>query len=435
MKIPVRIIAPIALATVCAGLLMVFLWWQLTQSTLMASGRTLQEFTLPGTGPALFSDTVVATQDLALLRLREGDLFALRGEWQDAEQAYAEAVQEGAGLPALRKLAQAQLQRRNMKGIRETLRNMKNAGARPEDIVLLEVIIHLRTGELVAARTLLESAEDSPQQHYGFALLALIQGNHEQAMQELTLTAEGWDPVLRSNARTLRAAYDEFALFPDGADAHLITLISRALAQVQECELALPLLVQVTSVKDDYRDAWIVQGYCELVTERTEQSLASLEHAYALDPQKPEIQYFLARAYAAMHEVQNAITFFEYALTNGFVPQAEVRRLIARYALEIGNAGLALDQYEALTDDPQASIEAYEGFVTAAASLGRPEEALVKAIEATKKWPEDAGAYSLLGTVAAQLGKTEDARIAFEKALEINPKFPGLQEQLDALKK
>ncbi len=433
MKIPTRIIAPVLLASICAGLLMSFLWWQLTQSTLQLGGQQFADTELLGAPMPTISEIPFDSDDASLLFLRQGDIFALRGEWQEAQEQYEKSVKSGGGLPSLRKLAKAQLQRRDMKGVRSTLKQLKSAGARPEDVLLLEVIIKLRAGELVDASKVLESAEDSPQKHYGLALLSIIQGSHQRAIQELALTINGWDPVLRSYARTLNAAYDEFDLFPSGSDIHLITLVSRALAQVQECELALPLLIQVTSSKDDYRDAWVVQGYCELTTERPEQALASLEQAYSLDPQKPEIQYFLARSYADLHEYQNSITFFEYALTNGFVPQGEVRRLIARYALEIGNAGLALDQYEALTNDPNATFESYQGFVTAAAALGRAEAAMEKAELATELWPKNAKAFELLGTVALQLEKKEEAKAALEKALEMNPSLPGVKEKLLAL--
>lgn len=433
MKVSPRIIAPVLLATICAGLLMAFLWWQLTQSTLIAGGKTFQNTDLLGLNPGNLSDEPITADDVSLLHLRQGDILALRGDWQDAQNEYEKSVKAGGGLPALRKLAQSQMQRRDIRGVESTLRQMKNEGARPEDILLLETIIDLRSGELVKAKGVLDNAEDSPQKHYGLSLLSIIQGEHQTAVSELELTAAGWDPVLRSYARTLQAAYQEFDLFPEGSDLHLITLLSRALAQVQECELALPLLVQVTSIKDDYRDAWIVQGYCELITERPEQALASLEHAYSLDPQKPEIQYFLARSYAALHEYQNAITFFEYALTNGFIPQSEVRRLIAKNALEIGNASLALDQYEALTEEPDATLEVYQGYITAAAALGRPEEALTKAIQATTRWSTDARAYELLGTVALQIGQTEQARAAFEQALKIDPDLLSAQEKLSQL--
>lgn len=434
MKLPPRVIAPVLLATICAGLMMAFLWWQLTQSTLINGSKQFTDTSLFGVTPGGTVDEPIASGDVSLLHLRQGDIFALRGQWADAQEEYEKSVEANGGLPALRKLAQAQMQRRDIRGTQSTLKKMKSAGAREEDILLLETIIDLRSGELVNAREVLEQAEDSPQQHYGFSLLAIIEGNHERAMQELELTANGWDPVLRSYARTLQSAYQEFALFPEGSPLHLTTLLSRALAQVQECELALPLLVQVTSVQDDYRDAWVVQGYCELVSERPEQALASLEHAYSLDPQKPEIQYFLARSYAALHEYQNAITFFEYALTNGFVPQDEVRRLIAQNALEIGNAGLALNQYDELTKDSEATLEMYEGFVSASLALGRPEDAIAKARSAAEKWPDDARAFELLGTVAMQMELTDEARAALTQALKLNPKLLSAQEKLNQLK-
>ncbi|MDA1208709.1 MAG: tetratricopeptide repeat protein [bacterium] len=430
MKIPPRILAPIVLAVSCTAVLMIFLWWQLTQSTALirtASHReTPQETTVETeelTGP-------IDPRDRALFHLRQGDLLALRGQWDEAESEYEQAVKANGGLPALRKLAQAQLQRRDISGVRSTLRKLKKEGARSEDLLLLESIVALRTGELVDARKLLENAEDSPQKQYGLALLSIIEGSHIQAQEQLDLVVGGWEPVLRSHARTLQAAYQEFSLFPESSNVHLITLLSRGLAQVQECELALPLLIQVTQVKDDYRDAWIIQGYCEVTTERPEQALASLEHAYNLDPQKPEIQFFLARSYADLGDHNNAITFFEYALTNGFEPAAEVYRLIAQEALLSGNADLALKQYEALTQDSKATIESYEGYVNASITLDRKEDAYIIAKQAVDRWPENASAYDLLGWASLESGKKAEAVQALTRALEINPYLMSAKERL-----
>jgi len=381
----------------------------------------------------LIDDSPIDPQDRALFHLRQGDIFALRGNWADAEWEYQRSVELNGGLPSLRKLAQAQLQRRDNKGVNQTLKKMKAEGARSEDMLLLESIIELRIGELVKARGILENAEDSPQKHYGLSLLYIVEGNHELALQELDTVINGWDPVLRSYARTLKAAYNEYTLFPESPNIHLITLISRALAQVQECELAIPLLIQVTQTKDDYRDAWIVQGYCELITERPQQALASLERAYALDPQKPEIQYFLARSHSALDEHENAITFFEYALENGFDPPSEVQRLIAEEALEIGNSGLALDQYEALTEAANTSIEFFEGYIETSINIGKTDEAYEKAQDAVKRWPKDAIAHYLFGWAALEKEEEDEAREALEKALEINPYLTSAKEKMKEL--
>ena len=319
------------------------------------------------------------------------------------------------------------------RGTRATLRRLKVEGARAEDLLLLESVVLLRTGELVKARSILEAAEESPQKHYGLALLAIIQGMHEQAKVELAQVIAGWDPLLRTNARSLNAAYDEFALFPESQELHLVTLLSRALAQVQECELALPLLVQVLEQQDDYRDAWIVQGYCELTTERFEQSLASLERAYAIDPEKPEVQYFLARAHAALKDHENAITFFSYALQNGFKPEEEVRHWIAREAGEVDNTDLAIEQYTALAKADDAPLEATEELVALLGAVGRKEEAFGAALKAATRWPEEAKVQLLLGQTALAADRKTEAREAFEKALRLDPSMKEAEENLQKL--
>lgn len=406
---------------------MVFLWWQLKESTRLINPQAIETTTLT-TSPTAVTPEMTGDEDASVIHLRRGDLFAERGEWADAQDEYQKSVDTGGGLPALRKLAHAELQRRDIKGVEATIKKLKAEGARPEDVLLLQIIIRIRSGELVDARNLLQVAPDSPQQHYGLALLAIIEGNHPEAQKQLELTVGGWDPVLRSYAKTLQAAYTEFGLFPEGSPMHLTTLLSRALAQVQECEIALPLLVQVTGVKEDYRDAWIVQGYCELVTERPDQSLASLQRAYSLDPQKPEIQYFLARAYGDLYQQQNAITFLEYALSNGFQPQSEVHRLIAKNALALGNGELALEQYDAMTKGDDAIEEFFESYVTVAISLMKNNEAYAKAKAAVQKWPDDPRAYTLLATAAVALDKKDEAKAALEKALEINPRYALAKE-------
>ncbi len=436
MKIPTRVLIPVGLALLCAAALLGYLWWQLTAASRGVLRRNVDATTDNPTGSGSIGTVLVPadSRDLSLLKLREGDLFAVRGEWAEAAVSYEQAVGADGGLPALRKLALAQLQRRDIGALQETIRKLKAAGARPEDVALIENIVLLRTGELSNARKRLEDAVDSPQKHYALALLSIIEGNHTVAQQELQLVTTGWEPALRTNARTLIAAYEEFALFPQSSDLHLITLLSRALAQVQECELALPLLAQVTKEKEDYRDAWIVQGYCELTTERPQQALVSLERAYNLNPEKPEIQYFLARAHAALNQHENAITFLEYALQNGFTPKSEIRRLIASEALKKGDAAAALGQYKALVEEPDAGIEAFDGAVSTAVALKRNDEAIALATLSTQRFPQTAQAFDLLGWAYLEAGKKDEARAALTKALEIDPYLLGAKERLGKLK-
>jgi tetratricopeptide (TPR) repeat protein len=437
MSVSPRIAVPVIAALLIVATAGGYFFWQLenTRAELTAgSSSTTNAGVITTQGIATPSTTTIDdTGDASLLHLRRGDVFALQGDWKDAEDEYTQAVKAGGGLTALEKLAQAELQRRDIHGAQDTLDQMRRNGAKPEDILLLESIIDLRTGQLDKAKTALTAAEDSPQKHYGLGLLAIVNGDGDTAQKELTLVQNGWEPVLRSYAQTLLSAYQEYALFPQSPQIHLETLVAHALAEVQECELALPIVSQVTSAQDDYRDAWIVQGFCELTTERTQDALASLEHAYQLDPEKPETQYFLGRTYAAIGDHSNALTFLQYALQNGFTPESEVRRLIAIEAIATGNIGLALDQYDAATKLPDVTIDTYVAYVHAAIAAGKTQEATVKAQEATQKFPDEAAAWDLLGFAELQSDNAALATTHFQKALQINPNFQSAKDHLKQL--
>ena len=433
-RLPSRIIVPIAFAALCAVAISGVLTWQagrtraLLGKQLIAVRTQKQIDDVPVN--ALPTNDV---KDAALSALREGDLSALEGDWKRAQTLYQRAVDARGGVPALRKLMQAQLQRRDIPAARDTLTRLKLAGARTEDITMLEALMLLRTGELQQAQQFLDSADASPQRSYGLALLAVVQGSHDAGQAALRDVESGWDPVLRANARLLLSAYEEYSLFPESPNIHLIALLSRALAQVHECELALPLLSQVTRQQDDYRDAWIVQGYCELTTERLPEALASFERAYALDPEKPETQFFLGRTYAAQGDHASALTFFQYALKNGFQPESDVRRAIAKAAMASGNSTEALEQYDALLSAPDAEPSIFEEYVDAALSVNLVEEALARSTAATERWPENPRAWYLLGRTAALADRRDAARSAFQKALQVDPDFTAARDALQAL--
>lgn len=425
---------PAALALAVAALIGGFLFWQLDNARALLqrmgdapteSGSTIRPIS-PLPAP-------VERGDAALTALRAGDLLALRGEWTDAEREYTAAVEAGGGLTALRKLAQAQLQRRNVEAARQTLGTMRSAGARDEDLVLLESIIDLRSGALDDARRLLTDAAESPQKHYGLALLSLIETRHDDARAALSTVLGGWEPTLRGYAKVLLAAYEEYDLFDGSPETHRQTLLARALADVGECELALPMLSSVLATQDDYRDAWIVQGYCQLTTERPDEAKISLERAYAIDPQKPEIQYFLARTFSKLGDHQASVTYLKYAIENGFSPLAEAKRLLAAEAFAIGDSTLALQQLDDIARADGAGIDAYVDFVTAALGVGQKEEAYVSAQSAVAAHPDSAVAHDLLGWAAMETKRNDEARAELQKALDRDPTLQSARDRLSDL--
>ncbi len=433
MKISPRIAIPILAACAVAGGMLTLVWWQLSISSDQLKKQLQTTAQVSAISVTSVANDSTDLGDEVLLHLRQGDLDALQGDWPASEKEYMQSVNQGGGIPALRKLAEAQIQRREMDGAQKTISQLRQLGAKDGDLLLLQVSILLRTGEVVKARALLDGGADSPQKQYGLALIGIIQGDNENAQKNLQAVIAGWDPALRTYARTLQAAYDEYALFPQSATIHLTTLLSRALAQVQECDLALPLLGQVVTQQDNYRDAWIVQGYCQLTTERMQDALASFERAYALDPEKPEIQYFLGRAYLSLKDSKNAITFLQYALQNGFQPETEVRKQLAAAALGAGDPSLAFDQYKSMSHLTDADIGVYQQAVTLGIALGRTQDAYDLAGNAITKWPNSARAYDLAGWSAQELHRKDQARAALEKALQLDPTLQSAKDHLGKL--
>lgn len=439
MKRFFRLLWPVFAGLLLGGAVIGFLSWQLSRATERLKAE-LNERNAPKPIAAPLASVlpsndlnVLPSSDRALVELRRGDVAALQADWKTAEEAYRASVDAQGGVTAERKLAWAQMQRRKFDEARSTIAHLKQEGMRREDASLLEALILLRMHQIPEAKNLITTSDESPQKHYAQALYAVITGDHDTAKKELKTVVGGWDPDLRDRAQVLQGAYDEFAVFPQSTPEHLTTLLARALAGVQECELALPLLEGVLAKEGDYRDAWIVQGFCQLTTERPDNALVSLERAYSLDPENQAVQYFLGRAYAVLGDHQNAITFLQYSIKNGLSPATQARRVLAKEAQAVGNPLLALEQLLALARASDSTIDDVTAYVTVALAAGQGTDASDVARMAVGRWPQDATAQELLGLAAKATGNRDEAKKAFEAALKIDPTREASKKGLEGL--
>ncbi len=437
MRLPPRIYVPALAAGLTALVIGLVFLWQIQQSVqVIESGffgaRPQTSLTSIGTGRK--RGTVISGSQ-ALVLLREGELLELQGEWEKAEQKYQESVANGGGLPSLRRLAAIQMQRRKFDDARKTIQTIRNNDSDADDAKMLEGLLELRSGAVKKAKNIFQSMRSLPQGQYGLGLVAIAENEHERATALLTDAAASAGSDTQSSARILLDAYREFSLFADKQDEHLLALLARALAQVNECEIALPLAQKATQSLPSYRDAFLVKGYCELVTERTSQALATFERAYAIDSEKPEIQYFLARTYKAMNDTRNAITFLQYAIINGFKPERDARELLAAYAIDASDTALALEQYAAIIEDAPEDISATETYVSLAIRIpGKSEDAYQAALSLKKRLPNDPNALALLAEASQASGKREEAANNAEAALRLDPKNTRAKTVVERLK-
>lgn len=427
MKPSLRIVIPIALAIVASGIIGAIFLWQINASvrTIESSfqsqrGSSILEKIVPGTMTR--TSAVPQNQSRALMSLRQGEIFEMKGEWKRAEEKYQESVSTGGGLSALRRLAGIQLQRREFDAASRTITQLSADVRDQSSIVLLQGLLELRQGNTTRAKKVFNRDPEMPEALYGLALVAIAEGNHDEAKIILDRAVQSSDPTMKAYAGTLMRAYQEFALFPDGQEIHRQTLVAHALAETGECELALTLVNAVVTVQSRYRDAWIVKGYCEFATERLKDALTSLEQAYALDPEKAETQYFLARVHSALGDPQNAVTFLQYAIINGFEPEKDARSLLSDYAKELGNTDLALEQLQILAKDPGSTIDSFVTYVNLALSLqSHAPSAYELAKDAVKRWPNDSTALALAARTALASGLPNDAKKYIDASLAIDP--------------
>jgi tetratricopeptide (TPR) repeat protein len=283
-----------------------------------------------------------------LQSIQEGAIFESKGMMEKAEERYRDALKNGGGNDA--RVFLAHLLRK--KGEREEAESIieQSVGENgTSDDLLLEKGLLMLEKDPKQAEVMFQSLDaTSAVRHYGLALVAMVRGDHITSEKELRTIQGANDDHWKKMGSVILNAYEEFALFEHGEDVHRDTLIARALAEVDECPTARKMVRTVLQKKDGYRDAWIVQGYCELMSGETKNALASLEKAYAIDPIKPEIQYFLARTYANLGDPQNAVTFLQYAIVNGFEPKNDAQKLLVEYAKELGNIDLAIENLELL---------------------------------------------------------------------------------------
>lgn len=439
MRISPRIAIPVASAVALAAIIGLTFFWQiqLSISSIESGFRTTVATVSSPVAPVFKNQpatNTIAAGSQAMVFAHQGDVLALGGDWKGAEEKYQAAVDAGGGQTALRSLAKAQMQRREFDTASRTIAAMSHDEPDNDDVKLLAALLLLRMGKVPEAENAFNRMNQTPQGKYGLALIAITREDDNTAKALLTQVVMDADSTLRSYAQALLSAYNEYALFADTQDIHLRTLLARALAQVDECESALPIIGKVVTQRDSYRDAWIVKGFCELSTERTQTAQVSLERAYALDPEKPEIQYFLARTYDALGDSQNAITFLQYAIINGFTPEKDARELLATYALKINNQSLALEQYAAIVSDQPNDFISLDTYVHLALAIpGHAQEAYAAAKNAQTKWPDEPAVLTLVGETAASMGKTDEAKQALEAALRIDPTYHAAQNVLDRL--
>lgn|GEM_PF-2506610 len=221
-------------------------------------------------------------------------------------------------------------------------------GVDEQVIDALRGFLLLRQGDIDGAKSFFAKNPNAPENAYGLLLVDILNREHESVQSALEFLLGSADPFILHAVKSIKGAYDEFGLFEDGKDVHLETLISRSLANIGQCPISEVLLSDIVAKEGDYRDAWIILGYCRLILQDASGALFAFNNAYDLDPEKSEIQYFLGLTYEKLNQLDEAERFFEYALRNGFSRKKHVTEKLANISVGNGNFENAATHYQSI---------------------------------------------------------------------------------------
>jgi len=258
-------------------------------------------------------------------------------------------------------------------------------------------------------------------------IVSLLYTNFEEAkklFKEISSTklANGEENPTVAKAKKFDNVFNLFSSFKEGDPLYLETLLAKALTEIEEYEVSIPLLYDVISKKSNYRDAWIVLGYAYLNTGKIADSIDSFSQAESISPDKPETLFFLGLAYFANDNFDRAIYYLEKADKAGFEPKDQI-------SLKLGDLYLLKQKYKKSAEKYEKVLELNTSNINIFAKtvwlniekLDQADHALEIASNCLTYYPEKAMSYNLVGWAYAALNRFDEAETYLKKALAMDP--------------
>jgi tetratricopeptide (TPR) repeat protein len=239
--------------------------------------------------------------------------------------------------------------------------------------------------------------------------------------------AASLDPLYTSTANTIRRNINTARLSEEPAYTHLLT--GRALASVDEWELAVESFRQATLARPDYAEAWAFLGEARQhllpVEEQQAQSLIDLEKAYQLDPESLAAISFLALYWQRLGQYELALEYLENAARldpSNPAFQLEIGNILS----EIGNLPEAQAYYQQAIDLAPKDPLYWQAIAEFAIrhQIQLRELALPAALQAYELDPSNLSSLVVLGKTYYFLEEYDRAQEYLQEALNIDPDYP-----------
>ena len=226
---------------------------------------------------------------------------------------------------------------------------------------------------------------------------------------------------LISNAQKFLDKFETFSYFKESNPLYLETLLAKAMTETGEYGSAIPILFDVITQKNNYRDAWLILGYAYLNTGSYPDAIDSLNKAETLDPQKSETLFYLGLAYFADNNIEKAIYYLDKSDKKGFQLKDQINLKLGELYTIKGEYDTAAKKYEKVIAVNTSNIEVFIKLVELYIDkLNQPEKALTVSEKTIETFSDNAMSYNLKGWALTALGRYTEAKEYLYKALEID---------------
>lgn len=238
--------------------------------------------------------------------------------------------------------------------------------------------------------------------------------------------AAALDPAQFVRANTVRDAIRTASLFEEPAYTYVAS--GRALASLDEWELAAIAFQEAVHLRSDYAEAWAFLGEAHQhlpdVAPGDPQALQMLTTAVSLDPYSLPANLFMAAYYRRSQEYENALIYLNRAVDiepDNINARAELGAGLA----ESGDLIAALAAYQDIVElqPDQSSAWMFLAQFCLTYQVQVHDIGLPAARQAVLLAPNVVQTHVLLGTVLLELDDHLNAARTFERAVAINPAY------------
>ena len=250
-------------------------------------------------------------------------------------------------------------------------------------------------------------------------VLSLLVDDIDNAREKVDLIAESnTEGTYKESGLLLQKAFELYDTFTDSPRSYLLVLAGEQLIEIEEYDLARPLLFEAISEENTYRDAWTLLGYSFLQSNKLTDAKQTLTKSKELDPYNATTHFYLGLTQEALGEQQLAITALSQAEGFDYPNKKEIYIHKANNYFALEDYKNAAAEYEKANDISTLDMDLYTRTVWMYIEpLNNSLKALNLAQKAVQNNPGNAMALNLLGWAQLANNNLNEAEKFLQQAI------------------